>query len=800
MGKRKFQPAGNAPGRVAGRSPAPSKNSYPNSKGTNKSPSRPNNFAARPNPAYTGAAQSTTTTLTRQTTSQVRLSAAPARPNPAFDAAVLQRPAHGTIGLEQMTQELPRVSREALAGFTYPRLDSHYPSVKIQRVVREALALPPKTAGTAWPGLSVRRVGAGLLFLVVVTFLLRLSLAGMQSAYMDESSFILTGRYLFEQQAIYAGALNWSYGSYLWPVIAGLSAMAGGLEMVRVFTALCGVLMVLATGLFTARLLPRRPGGERNWGAAFLASLVMALLPTAIGLGRFGTYDNLAGVAFMGGLALLIPASGSESNRRNRRFELLPAALLLFVAFLAKYLDAIYFPVICLALIGVGWKTRNLRSNLTWFVGPLSLACFLYFMLFSRELLNLLAFSTSYEDLASPQPWREYVAERLEIWALAIVAAFGLWQVRRNKLVAGVCVGGAFVMVAFQAVARPDFDYWKHSIYLIFFLAPLAGLALAPLVARLVNFYRTAWPRPNRHQVFVGLILAGISLGFLFMSVRESQKLVSFYPNLKPSLGAIQEHTAQAKKVLTNDGALRFYLYPRILTEFVTDPFFFQYQGKEGMTAYKAAVTDRYFDTVVLAEGSGPQGRQLREELTGLLSHYYRPVYASPAGNDSQVMIYRPVAGEVSAPAASLLANSKVYLFDAGHSGWGGQPENGELKPGGQVKVSRTRLYQDHATLEFQATADTSILGVKEKLEIRQVKFWVYIEPASQESGPVPVGIFGFDANWGWHDDGFKQTVTPGEWTELTWDLKAPGQYNEIGLKFAGKPLTAYLGKVIAIS
>ncbi len=747
-----------------------------------------------------GAGRTRTTIPSKSKTIYNRTNTLSAAPNRAFEKAAFKN-GWQTGDPNELTQELPRVGRVSSNTFILPTAEPALLTEEAHPGSQVALPARPKLNFVRDnTGPSPRQLGVGVLILVVLAFILRFSMAGLQSAYMDESSFVLTGRYLLEQHTVYAGALNWTYGSYLWSLVAGLCAMAGGLEMVRAFTTLCGVLMVLATGLFAARLLPRRSGGERRWVAAFIASLLMAVMPTGLGLGRFGTYDSLAGAACMGGIALLIPAS-RVSHTRNRRFELLAAALLVFVAFLSKYLDAIYFPFICLALIWAGYKGRNLREQLTWFVGPLSLACLVYFLAFSRELINLLSFSTTYADLASPQPWREYVGERPEIWLLAALALIGLWQVRRNRLVVGVCLGGTLILAAFQALARPDFDFWKHSIYPIFFLAPLAGLSLEPLAIRLARFFSSFNLRhPARRHIFVGLVLSVAGFGLLFLSLNASQKLVNFYPNLNPSLAAIQEHTAQAKTVLTNDGALRFYLYPRIITDRVTDPFYFKYQDKEGIPAYKAAVADRYFDAVVLDKGSGPQGQQLREELAGLLGQYYRQVYSNAAGNADQVMIFRPVAGAVSPLVDSELPGSKIYFFDKENLGWGGQPENGDLKPGIQVKVSQTHFYQNHPTLEFNSTAAIPLLGVKEKLEVRQLKMWVYIEPTAQNSGVVSVGMVGFDENWVWHDDGFKQTITPGAWTELTWNLSAPGKYNEIGLKFAGEPLTAYLGQVTVVS
>jgi hypothetical protein len=59
---------------------------------------------------------------------------------------------------------------------------------------------------------------------------------------------------------------------------------------------------------------------------------------------------------------------------------------------------------------------------------------------------------------------------------------------------------------------------------------------------------------------------------------------------------------------------------------------------------------------------------------------------------------------------------------------------------------------------------------------------------------PIRVGFMGFDDAWKWHDDGFRWVVAPGSWTTITWDLAAPGNYEELGLKFPTAVSRAYVG------
>jgi 4-amino-4-deoxy-L-arabinose transferase-like glycosyltransferase len=629
-------------------------------------------------------------------------------------------------------------------------------------------------------------VAAGLAALAIGAFCLRFFPNNGHTAYMDEASQILAGRYLIQNGTVYAAILNWSYGSYLWPLVAGSLDILGGLSLVRAFTGLCGVVMTLATVISAYRLAPQALPVRLRWAAGFLAGLIMAIFPSALGVGNFGTYDALAGAFFMSGVALLFPVEG-----RARRLRLAAAFGLLFGAFLAKYVIAIYFPFICLYLL---FSARTLKQSLgrvIWFVGPLSAVCALYFLIFRSELLTLLSFSHNYTDLKSDDPFLVYVWERPEIWLLVAAASFGWnYATRQNKVIAG---GGSVVIGAFQLITRPDFDFWKHSIYLIFFLAPLAGLALAVPAARLLTQITPARSRARRVQV--SALAAGVVLLFglsLNLTLSQAYLLVNFYPNLSAALPAIQQNVAGAKTVLTDDVALRYYLYPQLPTEQVTDPFYIDYRGKSGLEGYRLGITDRHFDVIILDGGIGPVGQLISKDLTPVIKQYYNPVASLPGPNATLVQIYKPARCTVTPPAPG----SKVFDFSAGLQGWGSRLRQGDFQPGSQVSVSQDQTCEGHTSLKFTPSPQVQQVGVHLAQPVKAIKAQVYIEPVAGFSGDTVVGMAGFDQNWQWHDDGFKQVVPVGRWVEISWQLPAPGIYNEADLVFPKEARVVYVSQV----
>src|SRR5918911_435669 len=89
-----------------------------------------------------------------------------------------------------------------------------------------ATLAPPRPILPASLRASLSRVDRwhlGLASVALVALALRLDGLEQQSAYMDEGTYVLTGRMLLEQHAVYAEALSWAYGSYLWPLLAGVA-------------------------------------------------------------------------------------------------------------------------------------------------------------------------------------------------------------------------------------------------------------------------------------------------------------------------------------------------------------------------------------------------------------------------------------------------------------------------------------------------------------------------------------------------------------------------------------------------
>src|SRR5262249_44626159 len=149
---------------------------------------------------------------------------------------------------------------------------------------------------------------------------------------------------------------------------------------------------------------------------------------------------------FTSGMAVLLPV---RPNRRG--VAMLAAAVLLFGGFLAKYMLAIYFPFVCLYVLVAARSPRVFFRFAFWFALPLTAGCALYAAIFRHELAALLAFSTTYTDLKSADPLRDYLWDRLDVWVLAAVALLGVRGASARERLVGL--GGAAILLGFQAAA-----------------------------------------------------------------------------------------------------------------------------------------------------------------------------------------------------------------------------------------------------------------------------------------------------------------------------------------------------------
>jgi Dolichyl-phosphate-mannose-protein mannosyltransferase len=449
---------------------------------------------------------------------------------------------------------------------------------------------------------SVRKWQWPLFAIVAVAWYLRARDPRYSSAYMDESIYILYGRMFLSRhfEAPIDHPLNYSFGWYLWPMLAAWADRLAGLVGVRELSAAMGAGIVLAIYGFAKRLF--------SSGVALASALVFALLGPAILVSRIATRDIGSLFFFAVSLWLFVRA---WQNEKQSWPAWLSAALLMFAAFLCKYLIAIYFPFFVILAF------RRHRRAIAGFSLPLAILCAAYAICFHESLAALWHYGRAYASLRAPvaEAWRIYFAGRWDFWILAVLALlawFSASQAGRRKL--GLLWCGVAVLPVFQIISRADYDYWKHINYSFLFLVPLAMQGLLFLLRRL---------SPASYRISAPVIVCCLAFAFGWIGNAWHIDQFVFWPDTEPIAAYFQGRLARSARVLIDDTVLRYTLSPPLHQWQIVDPFYFRYGSATAAPAYSAAVNDGFFDYVVLDGGIGEEARQMAAAIAPKLPARY---------------------------------------------------------------------------------------------------------------------------------------------------------------------------------
>lgn len=453
------------------------------------------------------------------------------------------------------------------------------------------------------------------------------------TAYMDESVYVVYGRMFLARhfESPLDTPLQWTFGWYLWPVMAAWADRIGGLAALRELAAGLGVLTVAATYGFASRVFSKAAG--------LAAAAVMAVLAPAVLVSRVATRDS-GSICFFA-LGLWAFAAAWKDNKI--RYWVL-AGLALFAAFLCKYLVAIYFPVLVLLALRKGWRP------LVALTLPLTLACAAYGLLHFADLKHLLLYGSGYSSLRAPDAWDIYAGRRGDFWLLVVPALIVLasprWRAGAAWLWAGACL-----MLIFQWKSRADYDYWKHVNYTLLFLAPLAG---AGVVSAMAVFHERNYG--GRLLWSVGAVLA-LAAAVIWLGQPQAIQRFLFWPNVEPVLAYFDGRLGPQDRVLVDDTVFRYYFQPPLHQSVIADPMYFHYRDNAGHDdfgddAYKAAVGENAFSYVVMDGGMGEEARRMDSAIRPHLSGYHLQLSALDPVLGHNIKIY---ARDRTAPAGGPL-------------------------------------------------------------------------------------------------------------------------------------------------
>jgi len=449
---------------------------------------------------------------------------------------------------------------------------------------------------------------AALLIILVAAWYVRALNASYCSAYMDESVYVLYGRMCLARhfEAPIDQPLRWSFGWYLWPMMAAIADRLGGIVAVRELAALLGTVTVGAVCGFARRLFSPVVG--------LASAAAFALLAPAVYNSRIATRDS--GSLFFLALGLWVY---TRAFQENRKCDWLAACASFFAAFLCKYVVALFFPF--LVLLAFRKKLRPLLC----FALPLTILCAGYAWYYRHDLTALLSYGAGYGSLRAQgaQVWDIYVWRRLDFWIIAALSLFA-WLGKTPRRVLLLLWLGAVLFLAFQWKTRADYDYWKHSAYPLLFLVPLAMEGLHTAAGK---FNRRDLVRQVMVSAFSVVALCGL-LGWVSRSWKMEEFV--FWPNVEPALAYMEGRLSPTDRVLVDDTVFRYYFHPQLRQRQITDPFYFWYQGQMGAAAFGAAIHNGLFQYVLLDGGIGDDAQKMQAAIRPVLSEHYTMRFSMP--------------------------------------------------------------------------------------------------------------------------------------------------------------------------
>ena len=469
--------------------------------------------------------------------------------------------------------------------------------------------------------------GIALLLIALVAFWLRARDPGFTTAYIDESVYVVYGRMFLARhfEAPLDSPLRWSFGWYLWPMMSALADRWGGLVAVRELSASLGTAAVIAVYGFSKRLF----GGAVGLGSA----AVFAVMGPAVMASRIATRDAGSIFFFVFGLWAFVYAW-----QTNKLRGWLAAAGCLICAFLCKYLVAIYFIFLVLLALRRGW-----RAALA-FCLPMAIAMGGYAVFYRHDLQHLLSYGGSYGSLRTSELWHLYVARRIELWLIALLALLAFFEPKRRTTCLLLWLGAALAL-AFQWKTRADFDFWKHAVYPLIFLVPPA---LHAIVTAAMRIGKTL---PMQAAISgAGILSLCAVVAWTGGSLKYDEAV--FWPNVEPVLGYFEGRLPENARILTDDSVLRYYLHPRLRQSQMVDPFYFHYGEAEGEAAYRAAVEDGWFDYIVLDGGMGGEAKALQRAIQGHLQLYWLRMEMPDPTLGQSIQIYQRLDSSTPPPAS----------------------------------------------------------------------------------------------------------------------------------------------------
>lgn len=388
-------------------------------------------------------------------------------------------------------------------------------------------------------------------------------------------------------------ALYFSGHPYLYPVVAGILSTHGGIELVRLFSTVCMLVVTACVYWIALNCFDR--------ASAVAAAMLFAFQGTTLFLSHFATYDAPC-------LALLAVATVLAIKVSTASDPAIAVAIgpILLLAVGVKYVALIFVPAV-VALMALrtfkyaGWKRMCLHVALT--LGAMAVVAVPLYSVINHDFLSGIFFTTANRSVFIKSDPQDLMRIIVTLGGLLWLMSFlGLVLIdSRERLFALGLVGVSFLAPAYHVYTGEIVSLQKHVGFGLFFVAPLAGFAISRLASR------SASVRLDRRWIATVVL----SLIVFIAGINQAQWYFNSWPSSSSLINAMRTQVRPATdRYLCEDVEV-----VRYSLDDITSPYqysgmgYFEYtnsrgQDLTGKAAYTAAISEGHFDLIELSFGS----------------------------------------------------------------------------------------------------------------------------------------------------------------------------------------------------
>lgn len=460
---------------------------------------------------------------------------------------------------------------------------------------------------------SIRPFDIALLILIGLVFWWRISNLEYNTLFIDEATYARVGQAILVGQDP-SNALGFMFGSFFYPTLSAMASDVGGVVAMRAVSAILTLIAALYVFLTARRLFGQT--------AAFWALFLFALSGPGISLGQQAVYDVLAVTFLAASMYYIIVAA---QRRRGEEKYYVVAGICFGLAILAKYISITYLPALVAFALAVRLRHRGrpaLFSRPAWILA----FCAILIILSPYLFYNLPQIQQTFTGQFSTQtaPRMEIILTMLfDIGLVMGMAIIGLWiciseiaQMVKLRGFGAVVFWILAIALGFSLFALPIYHVassnvralWKHEVFALVFLAPIASV----VAARLLN---TFWKGSGRYSFEKRVLSAVLLIVGCLWFVRAAFVMNSNFQNSWPSFARTTQHIERVLRLQPDDFVLasgasiyEYYLFPdQPDPNRWQDSWGFEYNGVWGEPAILDAVRRCTLDAVILDDYYTPE-------------------------------------------------------------------------------------------------------------------------------------------------------------------------------------------------